>query len=408
MYFLSGGLAIDYLARLSLFSVLPLLKKDLALDNVAIGLLGSSFLWTYGLLSPFAGLLGDRFPRRRVLVASVAAWSVLMLLSYTITQTWELIGVRVLLGVAQVPYMPCAQALLADHHPSDSRGRASALYQLGYSVGILLAGLPAAFVATHFHWRVMLAVCGLLGLFWAFLLHKILPLHPHPPPSRPQKIPSVQAGPRISTLLRSPSMLALTAAFTLASIVYWVIFTYLPLFIYEQYNLSVEAAALRATVDIQLSTMASLPIVATVSDKLTRRDSRSRYLVPALSALAGVPALVTIGTGKHVMSLAAGLIVFGFVTAACESSWLPLLCNNVPAHQRATGYGILNFAGTIAGGVASMGTALLMKGLGLRFLISSLGALYVLIAACLLLCGIITQSQSSVTEKTAPTFVGQN
>lgn len=402
---LSGGLAIDYLARLALFSVLPLVKKDLALDDVAVGLLASSFLWTYGLLSPFAGLLGDRFPRRRVLIASIAGWSVLMLLSAMVSAPWQLIGTRVLLGVAQAPYMPCAQALLADHHSRESQARASGLYQLGYSAGILLAGLPAAFVATHFHWRIMLAACGLLGLLWAALLHRSLPSAPAVR-SDPQKKSSISAAPGIRASLGNASMLSLTTAFTLASIAYWIIFTYLPLFIYEQYNLTIEASAFQATVYIQVATALSLPLVAIVSDKLTHRNPWSRYLVPGLGALAGVPALVAIGAGEHVLLLTVGLITFGLVTAACESSWLPLLCNVVPASQRATGYGILNFAGTIAGGFASMATALLMKGLGLRFIISSLGAVYLLISACLLLAGLIhlrPQSPRAGASTKAPT-----
>jgi MFS family permease len=399
VYLLSGGLAIDYLSRLALFSVLPLVKKDLALDDVAIGLLASSFLWTYGLLSPFAGWLGDRYSRRGVLLGSMVLWSALMLLSAAVVETWQLIAMRVLLGAAQVPYMPCAQALLADHHTPESQARASGLYQLGYSVGILLAGLPAAWLAARFHWRLMFVVCGVLGLVWAVWLRNVLPPDGSPKPDA-RRLCSASSAPKLGALLKNPSMLALTAAFTLASITYWIIFTYLPLFVYEQYGLSVEAAAFHATVYIQVATAVFLPLAAALSDFLTRKNEWSRYLVPGLSALAGVPALVVIGGGDGLMTLSAGLIVFGLVTAACESAWLPLLCNVAPASQRATGYGTLNFAGTLAGGFASVGAAVLMKTLGLRLLISGLGALYLAIAACLLLSGhFYLRSRVPVSER---------
>src|SRR5438105_3243026 len=71
---LSSGLAFDYLARLAIFSVLPLMRKDLAVSQVALGLIASSFLWTYGALSPLAGMVGDRFPRRAVVILSLVGW----------------------------------------------------------------------------------------------------------------------------------------------------------------------------------------------------------------------------------------------------------------------------------------------------------------------------------------------
>src|SRR5436190_1243582 len=123
VFLLSSGLALDYLARLALFSVLPPIKKDLAINDVALGLLASSFLWTYGLLSPIAGYIGDRFSRRTVLIVSLAGWSAVTVLSGLATNAWQLVAMRVLLAIAQVCYMPVGQAFLADFHGPETRGR---------------------------------------------------------------------------------------------------------------------------------------------------------------------------------------------------------------------------------------------------------------------------------------------
>ena len=68
---LSAGLAVDYLTRIGIYSVFPLLRKELIASDVVLGLVASSFPWTYGLLSPVAGYLGDRFSRRTVILASM-------------------------------------------------------------------------------------------------------------------------------------------------------------------------------------------------------------------------------------------------------------------------------------------------------------------------------------------------
>ena len=54
----------NYADRQAIFSVFPLLKDQLHLSNVQLGIVGGSFTWMYALLGPFAGSLCDRFPRK--------------------------------------------------------------------------------------------------------------------------------------------------------------------------------------------------------------------------------------------------------------------------------------------------------------------------------------------------------
>ena len=56
---------------MTIFSVLPVLKKEMGLSDIGLALIGSSFLWVYGICSPVGGYLGDRFPRRRVILFSL-------------------------------------------------------------------------------------------------------------------------------------------------------------------------------------------------------------------------------------------------------------------------------------------------------------------------------------------------
>ena len=43
---------LNYVDRQALFSVFPLIRGDLGLSNLQLGLLSSAFLWAYGLFSP--------------------------------------------------------------------------------------------------------------------------------------------------------------------------------------------------------------------------------------------------------------------------------------------------------------------------------------------------------------------
>lgn len=382
------GLALDYLNRLALFSVIPLWRVDLQASDATVGLVVSLFLWTYGLLSPLAGFLGDRFSRRGILIASVGSWGLVTAASGFVTTGWQLVGMRTLLAVAQVSFMPLAQALVAEFHDRETRARASGYYQAGSYVGIFLAGLPSAWLTTRWGWRAMMMLSGATGLVFALVLLKYMPRPPAGDSVRKpvQNRTSLRA---VVQFVRVPSVLALMFAFSLSSIAQWIVFSYLPLFVYERYHLSLEAAAFDATFYIQAAAFILMPFYTTFSDRRTASDPRNRYLVAALASVLGLPSLIAIGSAHHTAILIAGLICFGLVMISSDSTWLAMLCNVVAKNEWATGYGLLNFSGTMSGGLAAFFAALLMHRLGFGAIMASLGALYVLIAVLLMFCGYV-------------------
>src|SRR5215475_15627957 len=87
---------LNYLDRQVISSVFPLLKADLRLSDVELGLLGSAFLWVYALLSPISGFLADRFGRVRLIIVSLLVWSLVTWLTGYARSFDELIATRAL------------------------------------------------------------------------------------------------------------------------------------------------------------------------------------------------------------------------------------------------------------------------------------------------------------------------
>ena len=74
------------------------------MSDLALGMTGSAFLWTYGLLSPLAGYLADRFGRARIITFSLLAWTVVTWATgYARTGT-ELLLLRALMGISEAFY----------------------------------------------------------------------------------------------------------------------------------------------------------------------------------------------------------------------------------------------------------------------------------------------------------------
>src|ERR1043165_4346675 len=81
---------LNYLDRVMITTMRRSVIEAIPMNEAEFGLLTSAFLWTYALLSPFAGFLADRYSRSRVIVVSLFCWSVVTWLTAHSTTYWQL------------------------------------------------------------------------------------------------------------------------------------------------------------------------------------------------------------------------------------------------------------------------------------------------------------------------------
>ena len=108
--FLAFAAALNYADRAAMSAVLSAVRTDLGVSDVSLGLLGSVFLWSYAVGSPFAGSLADRYSRTRLVLGSLVAWSVVTALIGLVTTFPALLVLRFSLGVAECLFLPAAAA----------------------------------------------------------------------------------------------------------------------------------------------------------------------------------------------------------------------------------------------------------------------------------------------------------
>ena len=109
--------------------VMPLIKTDLGLSDVQLGLVATTFHVFYGILAPVAGFAGDFFRRSRVVFSAIFVWSLATVLTGTSTCMAHLVLFRgVSLGFGEAFYLPSANALIGGHHER-TKGTAMAIHQ---------------------------------------------------------------------------------------------------------------------------------------------------------------------------------------------------------------------------------------------------------------------------------------
>src|SRR5258708_15865449 len=106
----------NYADRQAIFSVFPLLEKELGLDSVQLGLLGSSFALVYGICAPFAGNIVDRVRRKSAVLGGLFAWSIICSATALSRNFVQLLFFRAAEGLGQTFYFPPPIPIITDYH----------------------------------------------------------------------------------------------------------------------------------------------------------------------------------------------------------------------------------------------------------------------------------------------------
>jgi MFS family permease len=85
------------------------------LNNVQLGLLGSSFAVVYGLSAPFAGALVDRIRRVTAILGGLYAWSTICIATALSRNFRHLLLFRAAEGLGETFYFPGSMSLVSDY-----------------------------------------------------------------------------------------------------------------------------------------------------------------------------------------------------------------------------------------------------------------------------------------------------
>jgi MFS family permease len=133
--------------------VLPNLSAELHLTNGESGLLGSAMLIAAAAGGVASGRLADRFGRTRILMLSIAIYSVFTFLCGFAATLVQFVLLRVFLGFGMGGVWSSGAALVSESWPASSRGRALGFMQSGWAIGYALAVLVAGVVQPRYGWR---------------------------------------------------------------------------------------------------------------------------------------------------------------------------------------------------------------------------------------------------------------
>jgi MFS family permease len=377
----------NYADRQAIFSVFPLLQEEMHLDDVQLGVVGSSFMWVYAAALPLAGLIGDRWNRKYLILGGLTFWSIVTFLTAWSRIYEHLVLFRALEGLGEAFYMPASLSLISEYHGPETRSRAMGLHQSSVYAGTVLGGTVAGICADYFGWRSGFYLFGSTGVVLAIILLFFLRERP-----RRKAIVDPATGdcavahaPGSSPEFHIPMVLLLMAVFAGANFVAMIFLTWLPSYLNRRFAMSLTLSGLNATLWLQVASVIGVLIGGWLADRWSGRRRGGRMLVQAIGLFAGAPLIFLTGWTMSVPVLVVALAGFGLFKGLYDANIWAALYDFVPPSRRATAMGFMNSIGWLGGGTAPILIALAAERFGMSYALSATSLIYILFGTLLLL-----------------------
>ncbi|SOJ53467.1 3-hydroxybenzoate transporter MhbT [Mycobacterium simulans] len=179
--------------------ILPALARDLNSTPGFVGLVVPAFLMPYGVTVLLWGPLSDRWGRRRVILTSLAAFTILTAATPVVDNVPGLIVIRVATAIGSSGVVPIGLALISDLVPYQRRGSSLGWMFGGMAGGGAFGAAAGALGQPLLGWQGLFGVVGVLGLILVGLGLRLIPSTPRAP--KPARARQVIAG--FADLLRS-------------------------------------------------------------------------------------------------------------------------------------------------------------------------------------------------------------
>jgi len=337
----TAGIALFLLTCLNLFNfidryvlpgVQPIIQSEFHIDDARAGLLTSAFFFTYMIIAPLTGWLGDRLPRKPLIVAGALIWSAATLLTALVHDYQTLLIRHAAVGIGEATFSIFAPALLSDFYPEEERNRILSIFYLTIPVGGALGYLLGGVLGQRYGWRMPFYIAAAPGVlialcFWIFVRE--------PKRGSADTLAATAARTSFLGLFRNPAYWCATLGLAMWTFSVGGISTWLPTFLTRFAGYSVAGAGLTAgeitAVDGLLATLAG----GWIAQLWLRKNHRALYLLSAWSALLAIPFAVAVFFGP-LRFLVPGAYLAEFCLFLNTGPLNAAIVNSVAAPIRAT------------------------------------------------------------------------
>ena len=328
------GLFAIFSSTISKSPVLPLFASYLGADPARVGMVAAVSAFTGVVASIPAGMLSDRWGRKKMLILSAVAFSSAPFLYLFVTNIYQLAAIRFYHGLATAIFVPVATALVSDlfHH---ERGEKIGWFSTSTLVGRFMAPIVGGYIIgalalnPGMSYKIVYLVCGAAGIIVLFLTIKIQHTAEHE--SKGQSWSETAGAFKTAISDRNILITSMMEASILFS--YGTFETFLPLYSIER---GMSAYEIGIFLSAQVITLAlTKPLMGKFSDRHGRKPQIFA------GAIIGAVCIGTFPFFKSFIPLLALSILFGLSLSVVTSATSAFIADLSKKENRGSAMGVL-------------------------------------------------------------------
>ncbi len=301
---------INYFDRISVLTFLPYIQKDLGLNAVEIGWLGSIFFFGYAFAQFSSGFLADKMGPKKTMNIAIWVFTAVTFVTGFVRNFWQFIVLRFGLALGEGHHYVPAVREIANWFPKAEKGRANGYFATTWAVAPAIVPLLVTWLSADVFggaWRpvfFVLAAPGLIGIFllWKFVSDSPKEIYQKGRMSEEEyKYISTsdvgseaeEHGKSYSTKIftSDPMYYLFSINFFVLLMVYWGMTTWISTFLVKMHGLNLKTMGFYASMPYIVAFF-SMWLGGTVADKFFQGKMK---VVTAIGMLGSIPALYFIG-----------------------------------------------------------------------------------------------------------------
>ena len=299
---------INIADRYVMSTVLEPIRLELHLTDGGIAFLtGVSLALFYVTMGIPLSWVADRYNRKNLLAASIAAWSVMTTLCGLSKGYSQLLLARIGVGIGEAGGTPACNAIIGDYFPANRRPMAMTIFALGAPLGAWLGADMAGAVSHAYGWRAAFLVLGVPGVILALIVYFTVK---EPRRGCLDAVPESTAAPTLVDSLKfiriQKSAFHVIMGSGVSALWGWGLMWFTPTFIQRTYGVNEGVAGgIVGPIHLVMGIAASLLTAWLLAKPSFTDPRRIVYLLAAVTGVATVPSIIAYYT--HSLPLATAM-----------------------------------------------------------------------------------------------------
>ncbi|GGE53208.1 MFS transporter [Pullulanibacillus camelliae] len=353
LFLVFSGTLVNAVDRSSLSEANTFIQRDLHLSLGTMGIILSSFGWTYLLFNIPAGFLSDKVGTKKVYGIAGVIWSLASALTGFARGFGLLFTSRLMVGIGEAANFPAATKIISEYFEEKKRGTATGIYLAGLRLGYALT--PSIMIGlmvwmgtqAHPDWRIAFIITGICSLIWVVLWFftfnekKLQKVSNAPVEKNDRRV--------FGQLLKQRNTWAIIFIKFFQDYVYYLYLTWMPSYLITERHMNLGHVAFYATLP-WIGGMLAQPLVGILCDYLIRKGLDVNKVKKTMLVIAQLIAVVVVAAAfVQSVTVAAWLLVIAMIAESASTAILWTIPQDLaPKGTSGSLGGIMNTAGAVA------------------------------------------------------------